>query len=547
MNAKETFEIWVKKARDPEIAHELASMGGAEIKDAFYRELSFGTGGIRGVMGAGTNCMNIYSVARATRGLCKYLLKHAGNKKDLSVAICFDSRNNSLHFANTAAKVLSGYGIRVFISPSIAPTPFLSFAVRFTKSAAGIMITASHNPKQYNGYKVYGADGCQITDKAAAEITDFIAASDYFDEPTNEKPAAIETCSPEIETAYLAAVKKESIGIKIAPGFSVAYSALHGTGYLLVPKILKQIGVKSVWTPNAQMIPDGNFPTAASPNPEKPAAMTEVIKCAAEHNAAIAIATDPDADRVGVAALHAGEYKLLTGNEVGVLLTDFILANAKIKNPIIIKTIVTSMLAEKVAKGHGAVVINVLTGFKYIGEKIGDLESRGQVTRFALGFEESYGYLKGGYVRDKDAVLASMLVAEMAAAHQKNGKTLVDAIHEIYEKFGWYRHKTLSFEFAGADGAAKKDAFTAALRAHAPTQFGGEVVARVTDYLTQGALDLPPADVLQYDLKNGNQIIVRQSGTEPLIKFYLTATKTPEENAKFLDAVESELDDLIKK
>jgi phosphoglucomutase len=546
MNHKETYDEWTARATDPAIKSELLAMRGddTKIRDAFFRELSFGTAGLRGVIAAGTNCLNIYTIRRATQGLLKYIKSIRPN--GASVAICYDNRINSELFARTTAEVLAGGGVTVNLSKTLAPVPFLSFATRETGATVGVMITASHNPKQYNGYKVFGADGCQLTDDGAAAVTRYIETEKYFDAPAQTfvsllKSGKIKYLPDTLTEKYLERVTTERIGEKIGADFSVAYTALHGTGYQIVPKVLKKIGVKNIFSPAAQQIPDGEFPTCKSPNPEKPAALELVIETARANGADIAIATDPDADRVGVAVRTAnGEYKLLTGNEVGVLLCDYILSSGKIKRPIIIKTIVTTLLGEKVAKGYGAEVINVLTGFKYIGEKIGELENRGEASRFALGFEESYGYLKGTYVRDKDGVVTCMLICEMAAHHKKAGATLVDAITAIYEKFGFVEHKLVSFEFAGATGADKKDKFLTHIRKNPPTAIGNIAVKAITDYQTQTAQKLPRADVLQYDLENGNQVIVRPSGTEPLVKIYLTGTTTTPENATFFASAEKE-------
>jgi len=495
-------------------------------------ELTFGTGGLRAFIGEGTNALNVQTIARATRGLCKYIQKTKGK----SICICFDNRINSELFAHTAAEICAASGLKVYISRELAPTPFLSFCVRRYNAAAGIMITASHNPAKYNGYKVYGADGGQITNDAAEKITKFILKASYtkgaktggFE--NHIKAGKIEYIPGKVEAEYFAAVEEQAVGEKIDKNFVVAYTSLHGTGVRFVPKILELIGVTRIVSPKAQLIPDGNFPTCKSPNPEKPEAMAEVLDVARENNADIALATDPDADRVGVAVKHKGEYVLMTGNEIGVLLVDYILHNCNIVNPVIIKTIVTSTLGDRVAKQYGATVINTLTGFKYIGEEIGKLEAKGEASRFALGFEESYGYLKGAYVRDKDAVLACMLVCELASYYKRQGKTLRDGIEAIYKQYGLYEHKLLSFEVSGA--------YVNSLRQTPPTDFGDFKIAKVTDYQTQTELNLPRADVLQFDFINGNQVIIRPSGTEPLVKIYITATANKIQNAKFISRVE---------
>jgi phosphoglucomutase len=542
------YKIWQKRTKNTRFGTDLCTISGDEtaINDAFFRELSFGTGGMRGIIGMGTNCLNVFTIRRATIGLCKYILKGGGK----SVCICYDNRINSELFARTTAEICAMHGLRVYISTALAPTPFLSFCVRRYGAHSGVMITASHNPAQYNGYKVYNADGCQITDAAAEKITKFIKRADYFRGKTADtfenymRTGQIEYINQEAETAYLDAVQNESMGEKIDKNFAVAYSSLHGTGYKFMPNILTRLGITKIYSPIEQMRPDGNFPTCKNPNPEKPDALTEVIKCAKQNKADIAFATDPDADRIGVAINHKNEFVLLSGNEIGVLLCDYILKTGKIKNPIVIKTIVTTTLGDKIAAAYGAQVINTLTGFKYIGEQIGKLEEGGEGAKFALGFEESYGYLKGTYVRDKDAIVGGMLICEMAAYYKKQKKSLVDAIGEIYKKFGEYTHKLLSFEFKGAVGMAHKNRVLKSIRKKSPQKFGGLHVQKITDYLTQTELNLPRADVIQFDLENGNQVIIRPSGTEPLVKIYLTASATKANAETFFQTVEKEFNAL---
>ncbi|MDR1093418.1 MAG: phospho-sugar mutase [Clostridiales bacterium] len=538
------YQEWLKQARDPEVVAELAAMAGDErrIKDAFYKELTFGTGGLRGILGAGTNCLNVYTIRKITRGLAAYL--RAANGK--SVCIAYDSRRKSDVFARCAAEIFAQNGIKAYIARELMPTPFLSFATRFYRAAAGVMVTASHNPAQYNGYKVYGADGCQLTDAAAGAVAAHIEKAAYFGNepaPFEEyiKAGAVEYMPDTVEGEYLNAVQNEAVGEEIGADFSVAYSPLNGTGYRLVPEILKRAGVRAVYAVPEQAQPDGNFPTCPYPNPEKKEALSLVLDCARRNGADMALATDPDADRVGIAVRHGGDYILMTGNEVGVLLCEYILSAVKIKNPVVVKTIVTTVLGEKVARDLGADVIDVLTGFKYIGEAVGELEKRGEAARFALGFEESYGYLKGSYVRDKDAVVASMLICEMAAYHKKRGKTLKDAIDALYAKYGLCEHKLFSFEFAGADGNTKMRTVLSALRSNPPRAFAGISVVKITDYLTQTETKLPKSDVLKYNLDGGNQIIVRPSGTEPLIKIYATAFVDKAANAAFFEKVAAEL------
>jgi len=546
------YSQWLKTADDAEIIAELNAMRGDEkrIRDCFYTGLSFGTGGLRGIIGAGTACLNIYTIRRLTRGLAAYLNSAKSTDKTPAVCIGYDSRIKSDAFAREAARVLAQNGIKVYITHELMPTPFVSFMTRYYKADAGIMITASHNPSKYNGYKVYGADGCQVTDAAANEITSFIERAEYFGDYPKEfaeyiAAGTIEYAAGNIENEYLNAVQNEAIGEKIGADFSVAYSPLNGTGYRLVPEILKRIGVQKIHAPAEQSVPDGNFPTCPYPNPEKKEALARVIECAKTNGADLAFATDPDADRVGIAVLHGGEYVLLTGNEVGILLCDYIMSKTKIKSPVVIKTIVTTVLGEKLARDKGAEVIDVLTGFKYIGEVIGRLEKSGEAGRFVLGFEESYGYLKGSYVRDKDAVVAAMLICETAAHFKKRGKTLKDAIDAIYAKYGLCEHRLLNFEFAGADGNAEMHSVLSELHTKPPKFFAGIPVTDSVDYLTQTRYNLPRADVLRYDLENGNRIIVRPSGTEPFIKIYLTAFVDKTANLEFFERAESELKRLI--
>lgn len=553
MTVQEKYELWVKKATDKAICEQLQQMASDETAktNAFYKDLEFGTAGLRGEIGAGSNCLNIYTIRKATQGVANYM-KNYGMK---TAAVSCDSRINSDLFTKTVAEVFSANGISVVLSKELMPTPFLSFMTRYYKADIGVMITASHNPAKYNGYKVYGADGCQLTDSASMEVTDYFSKVDGFDVETEDLQVYLNNgiakyIDDKVIEDYLAQVQKQSTGD--AKGISVTYTALNGTGYKLVPEILKRVGVTDLYFVEEQCYPDGRFLTCSYPNPEKAEALKLGIEKAKQVKSDILIGTDPDADRMGTAVLHNGEYRLISGNEMGVLLSDFLLKKKKEdgtlpKNPVLVKTIVTTNLINKIASEYDAQVENVLTGFKYIGDVIGKLEKKNEDYRYVLGFEESYGYLAGTYVRDKDAVVASMLVAEMTAYYKKQGKTLVDRINEIYAKYGLYSHKTISFEFAGAEGNATMKRLLKKVRENMPTAFAGNKVINPIDYLTQTQFDLPKANVLAFPMEDGSQVIIRPSGTEPLIKMYITACKTKEENEKQIAQIIEELNILFEK
>lgn len=548
---KQVYKEWLKKVKDGALLRDLKKISTDEkaIENKFYKELRFGTGGLRGEIGAGTNCLNIYTIGKATQGVAEYVKAHGGN----IAAVSYDSRINSDVFARRTASVLAENGLKVYIVKELMPTPFLSFATRYYGAAVGIMITASHNPAKYNGYKVYGSDGCQITDKAAAEITGYISKIDCFSVKAEDfekyvSEGRILYIGEETEEAYLAAVEKQSVCK--AEDLKVTYTPLNGTGYRIVPKMLSRIGIQRIDIVTEQAKPDGKFPTCSYPNPEKPAAMQMGIQYAEKAGSDILMATDPDADRVGIAVKTENGYQLMSGNEVGVLLLDFLLAERKEngtlpKNAVAVKTIVTTKLAEKVAAKHRVKLINVLTGFKYIGEQIGKLEQEGRAEDFLLGFEESYGYLAGSYVRDKDAVAAVMLIAEMASHYKRAGKTLWERMAEIYSEYGTYAHKLLNFEFTGASGAKEMEGLLRALRISPPKEIAGKKVTGYIDYLTQTEYDLPKANVMQFDLEDDAQIIVRPSGTEPQIKIYLTVAQNQTENEKMLRLFEMEMKKML--
>ncbi len=548
------YEEWLENAvDDAALTEELKSVAGSDddIYDRFYRSLEFGTAGLRGVLGAGTNRMNIYTVRVATQGLANYLKKHYSES---SVSISYDSRINSPLFADEAARVLAANGIKVHLSKELQPTPVVSYAVRYFKSQAGIMVTASHNPSKYNGYKCYGSDGCQMTDNAANEVYSEIQKLDCFKDVKliGMKDALdsglIEYIGDEFYESYLEKVEEQSIRKGICEGsdLKVVYTPLNGAGNKLVRKILDRTGVKDVHIVKSQELPDGNFPTCPYPNPEIREALEEGLKVCEEVKPDLLLATDPDSDRVGIAVPDGDGYRLMTGNETGIMLTDYILKSrielgTLPKDPVMVKTVVTSVLVDRVAANYGVEVKNVLTGFKYIGEQILLLEQKNEENRYVFGFEESYGYLAGSYVRDKDAVVASMLIAEMAAYYKKQGKSLVEVINGLYAQYGFYKNITLSFEFDGASGMETMKNIMENLRNFKSDEMAGYKITRHADYLLQfdknyetgeeKKIDLPKSNVLSFFLENGNAIIVRPSGTEPKIKIYFTGVGKDEQDA----------------
>ena len=559
-DTKQLLNLWKEKVAEKELSEELLAMekDANKASDAFYRDLEFGTGGLRGVIGAGTNRMNVYTVGKATQGLANYVLKHfsQGNR---SVAISYDSRIHSDLFAQRAAGIFAANGIKVYLYKTLMPTPCLSYAVRRLGTSAGVMVTASHNPAKYNGYKVYGADGCQITEAAATEILAAIESTDIFDGvkyipfETGLKSGAIEYIADDVLTEFIERVKKESVlgGERADRSASIVYSPLNGTGLVPVTRILKETGFENVTVVKEQEFPDGNFPTCPYPNPEIKEALALGLEYARRANADILIATDPDCDRVGIAVKDKkGEFVLLTGNEVGFLLLDFIASmrikhGAMPKDPVFVKTIVTSDLAEKIATSYGIRTINVLTGFKYIGEQIGLLEKKGVPESYLLGFEESYGYLTGSYVRDKDAVVAAMLIAGMYAQSRERGQSLLDRLNSIYERFGYGFEESVSVTLEGKEGIEKIGGAMVSLRedltncknkAEAQALLGGAPVEAVRDYQAskryvftddgrkEEEIKLPKSNVLQFFNEDGDVVTVRPSGTEPKIKFYFGAT-----------------------
>lgn len=513
-----------------------------EITDRFYCDLKFGTGGLRGKLGAGTNRMNVYTVGRATRGLAAYINKTASGNK--SVVIAYDSRNMSRKFAFLAADIFSEAGVKAYIFNTIMPTPVLSFAVRYLKTSAGIVITASHNPKEYNGYKVYNEKGCQITDGAAKDILSEIENCGYFDK-IHPYRSIIEVLDDTIPREFLKEIRKCSLfslsGINTP---KIVYTPLNGTGNILVREILKNVGIKDIIVVPDQEKPDGNFPTCPYPNPEEKAALKLAVELADKKNADLVLATDPDADRVGIAVKTKNGYQLLNGNETGVLMANYIFSLRKKtdKTPVFVKTIVTSDMSGDIAKAYGAEVKEVLTGFKYIGETIDQLTSDEQ---YVFGMEESYGYLVGTHARDKDAVSAAMIIAEMTAYYASQNKSLTEKLNELYEKYGYYKTALLSLAFLGKDGKAEMDEIVAELRKNPWQTICGEKVT-VKDYLN-GLNGLPKSNVLAFAGKNV-KITVRPSGTEPKLKIYFQTKADSEQNAEILlQKLKEQAKNLIKK
>lgn len=572
---KERLNVWLENVEDEELSEELSRLAadleagaeGAEaaVADAFFQDLEFGTAGLRGVIGAGTNRMNRYTVARATQGLADYLNAHFENP---SVAIARDSRHKGREFSRIAACVLAANGIRSLLYTRLEPTPALSFAVRDLGCSAGINMTASHNPAAYNGYKVYGPDGCQITSDAAAEISERIARLGYFPAEGAESAkiddyqqacfdGRISWIGEDTLARFMDAVLEQSQETpeESAEPIRVLYTPLCGTGLECVSQVLGRIGIPYLDVVPGQDQPDGDFPTCEYPNPEERAALQAGIdKCRSWKEMGkpfdLLLATDPDADRVGVACEDGDDYTLVTGNEMGILLMDYLAGRRAARGEdlsrlVAVTTIVSSAMCDDVAAHYGFELRRTLTGFKYIGEQIGRLEAAGEADRFMFGFEESYGYLAGTHVRDKDAVVASMLIVQMARHYRKQGMTLVQAMRALYDKFGWQTNRTISLAYPGADGAQRMADIMAGLRVQPPAQVAGRDVAEVVDY-AEGVGDLPKANVVEFRLAGGGKLIVRPSGTEPKIKAYLFA-KAPDQTGAdaMLDALEQSARELL--
>lgn len=516
------YEKWLASdAVSDEAKSELRSLSEKEIEDRFYKELEFGTAGLRGIMGAGTNRMNIYTVRKTTQGICLEIIDNGQEAMDKGVVVAYDSRNNSALFALECAKVLCANGIKTYLFDSLRPTPELSFALRHLGCARGIVITASHNPKEYNGYKAYGEDGGQLPPEVADVVVGYINKIDIFsDIKITEDPQYI-FIGEDVDRAYIDAVKEQSLGVKIPEDFKVVYTPLHGSGNLLVRRVLDEIGAKNVFVVPQQEKPDGNFPTVVSPNPENAEAFTLAIEYAKEQNADIVFGTDPDSDRIGVVVRKSdGSYAVLSGNQTGSLLCEFILRKRKENGTLpsegaVIKTIVTTEMIRAVADSFGVETIDVLTGFKFIGEKIKEFEAEGKYDKYLFGLEESYGYLKGSYARDKDAVVASMLVCELAAELKSQGKTLYDGLIDLYEKYGYFVEVLETKTLTGIEGIEKiREIMHKFRNSQLPLD-----IERKLDY-SQGIDGLPKSDVLKFFLADGSWFAVRPSGTEPKIKFY---------------------------
>lgn len=554
MVIKKEYERWLTNVTaDSDVFCELKTMDDVKVEDAFYRNLAFGTGGLRGVIGAGTNRMNIYTVAKASQGLADYLNK---NFSDPSIAIGYDSRIKSDVFAKVAADVFAANGVKVNIWPVLMPVSTVSFAVRYLQASAGVMITASHNPSKYNGYKVYGEDGCQITTEAANEILAEIEKLDIF---ADVKHSDFESCiangniqyiPDEVYTAFINEIKNQSVlfGEEVNKDVAIVYSPLNGTGLKPVTRTLKEMGYTNITVVAEQEQPDGNFPTCPYPNPEIKEAMELGIEYAKKCNADLLLATDPDCDRVGIAVKNkTGEYELLTGNQTGMLLLDYICSQRRRHgkmpvDPVMVKTIVTMDMGEQIASHYGLRTINVLTGFKFIGEQIGKLEQQGKAESYVFGFEESYGYLTGSYVRDKDGVDGAYMICEMFSYYAARGISLLEKLEELYKTYGYCLNSLHSYEFDGSAGFAKMQRIMQSLRGDV-REFGGKKVVKLLDY-APGLDGLPKSDVLKFLLEDNCSIVVRPSGTEPKLKVYVSVSA---EDRKAAETVENKITESAEK
>lgn len=545
---KSIYQTWLRKVDDVDLSKELKGRNEAQIEDAFYRDLEFGTGGLRGVIRAGTNRRNIYTVAKASQGLSNYICKHYPNGKR-SVAISRDSRLKSDVFAKIAARVFAANGIEVHIYPQISPVPTLSFATRYLHCSAGVRVTASHNPSKYNGYKVYGEDGCQITTEAAAEVLSEIESIDIFKDiklisyDEGFEKNLISYIPPKVLTAFIKEVKSQSLlgNESIDKNVAIVYTPLNGTGLIPVTRTLAESGYTNITVVKEQQFPNGYFPTCPFPNPEIQEAMALGRKYAKENNADLLLATDPDCDRVGIAVRDKdGNYKLISGNQTGRLLFDYICSRRialgiRPKEPVLVKTIVTSDRAEKIANHYHVKTVNVLTGFKYIGEQIGLLEKQGKESNYIFGFEESYGCLTGTYVRDKDAVDGAFRICERFAYYKSKGISLLDKLDELYKTYGYTNNSLHNYEFDGSSGFEKRQKIRKKFRSGIK-EIGGKKVIKSFDYLP-GLDGLPKADVLKFVLEDESSIIVRPSGTEPKLKAYISVTKESRQKAKEEDQI----------
>lgn len=566
---KETIKLWQDNVTEPDLKAELDALVSAgdedALNDAFYRTLEFGTAGLRGTLGVGTNRMNVYVVAQATQGVANYLNAHYDHP---TIAIARDSRLKGEDFQRVAAGVLAANVVHVYVYPRIEPVPTLSFAVRYLHTSAGIVLTASHNPAQYNGYKVYNDNGGQIANEAADEISASIAQTPVFggvkmmDFDEGLKQGLIEWTPEEVLDAFIDAVKKVSVpGFKAPEGYKVVYTPLNGTGMECVTRILKEIGVNDVTVVPEQANPDGNFPTCKYPNPEFREALQMALDLAEKVKPNLVVATDPDADRMGTAIPHNGEYKLLTGNEMGVLMMDWLIKMAidrgeDPKRKVAVSTIVSSVMPDALAKHYGFEMRRVLTGFKYIGDQIDQLKDEGEEDRFLMGFEESYGYLVGTHARDKDAIVAVEMCVEMAAYYAERGMDLYEAMEELYKQYGYYLNGTVNAQFPGEAGAKRMAQIMTGLRENPLTEIGGYKVVGMTDFgkgaemprvsglQKEPAQELPAANVIEYRLEDDNKVIFRPSGTEPKVKAYLFAKGATRAEA---EAVRAKLQEAAEK
>ena len=538
------YELWAKKAIEDNLQEELAKYDENMIEDAFYRNLAFGTGGLRGVIGAGSNRMNVYTVAKASQGLANYVNKHY---KNATIAVSYDSRIKSDLFAKVASEVFAANDIEVHIYKELMPTPCLSYAVRKLKCQAGIMVTASHNPAKYNGYKVYGSDGCQITTQMANDILNEIEKVDIFNDVKRINfnvalnDGKIKYIDDSIYTAFVEEVKKQSVlgNEQIDKNVSIVYSPLNGAGLKPVLRTLHEMGFNNITVVKEQEQPDGNFPTCPYPNPEIHETMELGIKYAKENNADLLLATDPDCDRVGIAVKNEdGEYTLLSGNETGMLLLDYICSrriklNTMPKDPVMVKTIVTIDMAQRIAEDYGVRCINVLTGFKFIGEQIGLLEAQGREDSYIFGFEESYGYLTGSYVRDKDAVDGAYMICELFAYYKNQGISLLTKLNELYAKYGYCLNTLHSFEFEGSTGFKKMQDIMSNFR-KGLTTVGPKKIISLLDY-SKGIDNLPKSDVLKFRLEDNCSLVIRPSGTEPKLKIYISVCAPNKQEAIIIE------------
>lgn len=558
MNYYEIYNSWLEsECIDEKTKEEIKTIiDEKDLEDRFYKELEFGTGGLRGIIGAGSNRMNVYTVGKATQGLCDYLLEKFKGQKSISVSIAYDSRIMSKEFAERAASILCANGIKVYLFESLRPTPELSFTVRTLKSKAGIVVTASHNPKEYNGYKVYGEDGGQVTDCAAKEITSFINMVDNFNKVKSinlekaSEEGLLEVIGEEVDKLYIEKVKSLSLRKEVieaeAKNLKIIYTPLHGSGNIPVRRVLSEMGYSNLWVVSEQEHPDGTFPTAKYPNPEVPQVFSLAMKMAEEIEADIIFGTDPDCDRIGTIVRDVnGEYRNLNGNMMGILLTDYILStlnefNMLPSNGVVIKTIVTTEMAAEIAKEFNVEILDVLTGFKYIGEKIKEF-SEDEEKKFIFGFEESYGYLAGDFVRDKDAVIAAMIICEMAAYYKNKGLDLYEVLLGLYEKYGFFKEDLVSIDLEGKVGQEKISKTLEALRHSMKVEINGIKISKKLDYmagiekdllnLTEKTINLPKSNVIKFILEDKSSFVARPSGTEPKMKIYMSVVGKSKEDA----------------